>query len=515
MAQEPTKPKLISKKWGWLRFGHTENGHWRAIRSRFLRQDRSQVEPSIVQSSIAVPVLLFIVIALSRLPLNPAVFAVVFLIVIAIVARLLNFLSSVLVTVIAFLWLLFLAPRHYYSWIFGPVDAVALLALFPISLMIAWLVSRVRKMSEEALTSVNRKLLDAEQRRHTRIGKELHDDIEQRLAMLAINVDQVRRAGSSPAHEMNTMQRIHEQAAQIAADVQVLAYELSPYQLEYLGIARVMKSICERFGAQNELQIDLRYNRVANDLPLHTSLSLIRVLEESLRNAAQHSGARRIAVDLLGISDAIHLVIRDSGIGFTPEVAIKGPGLGLVSMQERLKLVNGQFSIRSQPGMGTTIHACVPSLAVPAVAPQGTLRISPQFALATVAAALLATVIQFQAPTPATSEIHRPSPALTGIRRHSARDHISRDVRRKRSHSDVMDASAPSPAFKRIQFGPNEVDYIADDVTIRHFKTRPRVTRARGVRLLAIGKDVTLRFFSNPSVSQKPPKSSPARMSQH
>jgi len=456
-----------------------------------------------VQSSIAVLALAFIAIALSRSHLNLAPVGLIVLVVIVLLARAAIFLSSVVVSVVASLWLVYVAFLHHSFRIDDSLDIVAVVSFLIVSLIIAYLVSRLRELSKEALGSVNRKLIDAEERMRVRIGKELHDDVEQRLALLSVQAAQGGRDRSSPAHAVSLMQRIQEQASRIAAQVQMLAYELRPYRLEYLGIARVMKSFCEGFCVQHDLEIDFKWHDLPDDLPLDTSVSLIRVLQEALLNSAQHSGAHRIGVELFGLAETIHLTIHDSGVGFNPHIAMKGAGLGLVSMQERLKLVNGEFSIRSQPGKGSTIHACVPLRARSAENSPVTFRVSTPFAAAAATTILLAVVIQIsQSHTPASENVHWTSPMPKETSRYLASNHISVHVRRKHYPGERTNAMAPSPAFRRIQSGPNEVDYVAEDVTIRHFITRPTRRRARSVwKQVAIGKDVTVRYFSNESMS--------------
>jgi signal transduction histidine kinase len=485
-----------------------KTGRYGGARSRFLRQildnflrhilDK-RVEPLLVQSSVAVLALLFIAIAVSRSHLNLAAVGLFFLIVIVLLARAAIFLSSVVVSVIASLWLVF-APSHYSFRIDDPRDIVAVVSFLIVSLIIAGLASKLRVMSEAARSSVNRKLLDAEERVRARIGKELHDDIEQRLALLSVQAAQVGRDPSSQAQAVSLLQRMHEQVSRVAFQVQILAYELRPYRLEYLGIARVMRSLCERFGVQHHLEIDFKCHDLPNGVPLDISVSLIRVLQEALLNSAQHSGARRIRVELFGLSETIHLTIQDSGIGFNPHIAMKGSGLGLMSMQERLKLVNGEFSIRSQRGKGSTIHAWVPLLTRPAETFQVTFRVAAPFAAAAATTVLLAIVIQMSPGHPPASEnVHGTSPMAREASRYLASNPGSVIAGRKRSYSDAM---APSPAFRRIQFGPNEVDYVAEDVTIRHFTPRPKGTRARSVwKQVAIGEDVTVRYFSNESTA--------------
>jgi signal transduction histidine kinase len=501
VAQEPRKSKPIAGK-------RAQTAGHSGARSRFLRHIiGKRVERAVLPCAIAVFALVFLASALSRSHLNLIGVCLFFLIAIGLLARAGIFLSSVVVSVIASLWFDHVAPRHDSFQIDGRLEIVAVVSLLIVASLIAWLVSRLREMSKQALCSVNRKLIDAEERVRTRIGKELHDDIEQRLALLSVQAAQVGRDPSSAAHAVSLMQRIQEQASRIAAQVQVLAYELRPYRLEYLGIARVMKGFCERFGAQHHLEIAFKWHDLPSDLPLDTSVSLIRVLQEALLNSAQHSGAHRIDVELFGLSETIHLTIHDSGVGFHPHLAMKGSGLGLVSMQERLKLVNGECTIRSQPGKGSTIHACVHLLTRPAENAQVTFRVSTPFAAAAATTVLLAIVIQIsQGHTPVSESAHWTSPLPKATSRYLASNQGSANVRRKTSYGETTNVMAPSPAFRRVQFGRNEVDYVAEDVTVRHFLARPAGTPVRSVwKQVAIGEDVTVRYFSNEptAVSQR------------
>jgi signal transduction histidine kinase len=121
-----------------------------------------------------------------------------------------------------------------------------------------------------------------------------------------------------------------------------------------------MRSFCKEFGEQRKLKIDFKSHDLPTSLPLEISLSLFRVLQEALHNAAKHSGAGHFEVHLWGKSGEIHLMVSDFGAGFDTEAAMKGQGLGITSMRERLTLLNGELSINSQPKRGTTVHARVP-----------------------------------------------------------------------------------------------------------------------------------------------------------
>jgi signal transduction histidine kinase len=156
------------------------------------------------------------------------------------------------------------------------------------------------------------------------------------------------------------MGELQKQTSEIADDIQSLSHELHSAKLQYLGIAAAMRGFCKEFGEQQKVEIDFQTHDLPSPVPPDISLCLFRVLQEALHNSAKHSGVRHFEVQLWGTSDEIHLTVRDSGAGFDREAARKSRGLGLISMEERLKLLNGTFSIESQPNRGSTIHAGVP-----------------------------------------------------------------------------------------------------------------------------------------------------------
>jgi signal transduction histidine kinase len=121
-----------------------------------------------------------------------------------------------------------------------------------------------------------------------------------------------------------------------------------------------MRSLCQELEEQTKVKIEFKTQDLPSPLPPDISLCLFRVLQEALRNAVRHSGARQVEVELWGTPDEIHLAVSDHGIGFDSKAAKESPGLGLVSMEERLKLLKGSISIESQPNRGTTIHARLP-----------------------------------------------------------------------------------------------------------------------------------------------------------
>src|SRR6201987_1306011 len=211
------------------------------------------------------------------------------------------------------------------------------------------------KRADEALSGMTRKLIESQEQERARIGRELHDDINQRLAMLSVEVEQLRE---TPSEIENRVQEFRKRISEISTDVQGLSHDLHSSKLEYLGVVAGIKGWCKEFGERQRVEIDFS-NDVQRALPFEIGLSLFRVLQEALHNVMKHSGMKRIEVQLRE-DGGIHLIIRDSGKGFDVEAALQGKGLGLTSMRERVRLVNGTISIESKPMGGTTIHVRVP-----------------------------------------------------------------------------------------------------------------------------------------------------------
>jgi PAS domain S-box-containing protein len=218
-----------------------------------------------------------------------------------------------------------------------------------------------RKRAEEALSHVSGRLIEAQENERTRIARDLHDDISQRLALLAVQIQQIEVAPPGSAIEVSSsMQELRKEVSEILTDVQALSHQLHSSKLEYLGVVAAMRAFCKEFGDQQKVEIEFRSHELTSPPSAEVSLSLFRVLQEALHNAVKHSGVRHFAVELHEKSGEIHLAVNDLGAGFDVHAAKESTGLGLTSMQERLKLVNGELSVESQPRGGTTIHARVP-----------------------------------------------------------------------------------------------------------------------------------------------------------
>ena len=200
------------------------------------------------------------------------------------------------------------------------------------------------------------KLIEAQEQERSRIGRELHDDINQRLAMLALELEQLQQ---NPSELQTRLQELRKQTTELSNDVQALSHALHSSKLEYLGVVSGIKSWCNEFGERQKMEIDFESD-VSSALPLEVGVCLFRVLQEALHNALKHSGVKRIEVQLSEHLSEVHLLVRDPGKGFDVEAAIRSQGRGLTSMQERVRLRSGSIEIQSKPMGGTTIHDRVP-----------------------------------------------------------------------------------------------------------------------------------------------------------
>jgi signal transduction histidine kinase len=213
---------------------------------------------------------------------------------------------------------------------------------------------------EEALSTVSRRLIEAQEQERRRIARELHDDIGQRLALLAVNLTgMVNAAGDSAGFQSQAIE-VRRKVAEIATDIQMLSHRLHSSALELLGAVAAIQHLCEEFADQQDAVVHFESHDLPDELPRDVALCLFRIVQEALNNAVKHSGVRRFEVRLWGTPGHVELMVRDAGKGFDVAAGRAGLGLGLVSMEERIKLVGGDLSIVSQSHHGTTVHARVP-----------------------------------------------------------------------------------------------------------------------------------------------------------
>jgi signal transduction histidine kinase len=213
----------------------------------------------------------------------------------------------------------------------------------------------------ELAWSFNRKLIQAQEAERIRIARELHDDISQRVAVLGFRLEQLKATPDGLSDDtLKKVSRIQKEATEISTSVVHLSHELHSPTLELLGLSAAIRSWCSEFSENRKVEISFDSRDVPAGLSSEISLNLYRVLQEALNNAAKYSGARRFDVRLWGTPAETYLSVSDHGKGFDISAAMKGRGLGLKSMRERVKLMNGLLTIESEPNCGTTILARVP-----------------------------------------------------------------------------------------------------------------------------------------------------------
>lgn len=218
-----------------------------------------------------------------------------------------------------------------------------------------------RKLAQEALSGMSRKLIEAQEQERTWIARELHDDINQRIALVSVNLERLQRDISSSAPGAGwRFDELREQLSDLGRDIQALSHHLHSSKLEYLGLVTAAASFCKELSEEHGVKVEFHSENIPKQLPREAALCFYRVLQESLQNALKHSGSKHFEVWLKGTPSEIELTVRDSGVGFDPEGAVRGYGLGLTSMRERLKLVEGKLSFDSHPGQGTVIRATAP-----------------------------------------------------------------------------------------------------------------------------------------------------------
>ena len=218
-----------------------------------------------------------------------------------------------------------------------------------------------RKLAEEVLSTVSQKLIEAHEEERSRIARELHDDVNQRLAVVSVRLGYLNQSPlSSAAAIEQEIGELRQEIVDLVSDIQALSHALHPARLELLGLEAATAGFCEELANRHGVTIDVQFENIPKALPREISLCLYRVLQEALQNVIKHSGARHADVSLNGYIDTLNLTVKDSGAGFNPLAAMRERGLGLTSMKERLKVIGGELSVHSQPGHGTMIHAVAP-----------------------------------------------------------------------------------------------------------------------------------------------------------
>jgi PAS domain S-box-containing protein len=220
------------------------------------------------------------------------------------------------------------------------------------------------RRSQKDLRKLAGTLISAQEEELRRLSRELHDDLTQRLAVLAIEAGklelQMNDVWQSLPGPVQKISQIKEQLIRISEDVHRISRQLHPTILDDLGLVRAIESECAVLMGRENVEIIFRNEDVPVSISNEIALCLYRIVQEGLKNVLTYSRAKNCEILLKGAESTLCLAVSDNGVGFDPLEVRNKPGLGLSSMRERAQLVRGDFSIDTRPGKGTTIRVCVP-----------------------------------------------------------------------------------------------------------------------------------------------------------
>jgi signal transduction histidine kinase len=217
-----------------------------------------------------------------------------------------------------------------------------------------------RKEADAIRSSFSRSLIRAQEDERAAVGRELHDDINQRVALAALNLEMLQTDGSVAAEARGELAKVVQQLGEICEDIQALSHRLHSSKLEQLGLKAAAAGFCREVSAKHKVEIAFQSGEIPRDLRNEISICLFRVLQEAVQNSTKHSGSPRLEVSLSANPSQLQLTVSDSGKGFDLQDAMRGRGIGLANMTERLRLVRGDLSITSEHGRGTVVRAVVP-----------------------------------------------------------------------------------------------------------------------------------------------------------
>ena len=216
-----------------------------------------------------------------------------------------------------------------------------------------------RKRCDPTIQRLTGQLIRASEDERRRIARELHDDIGQRLSLIAVQLGALERrhAGDASGCEIDLADALRELDSLIT-DVHDLSHNLHSSKLEHLGLESALADVCSTVSQRHGIQVDLRSEGVPGDLDREIALCFYRVGQEALSNVVKHSGSSRALINVASHGEILRMEVIDFGRGF--DLPLRDAGLGLITMEERLLAVGGAFSIASRPGFGTTIKAEAP-----------------------------------------------------------------------------------------------------------------------------------------------------------
>jgi two-component system, NarL family, sensor kinase len=223
-----------------------------------------------------------------------------------------------------------------------------------------WAREQSLRQMREGLRKLAAKLLNAQEEERRRIAREMHDDWTQRLALLGIDIAKLEKNIGAPETARPLLRTMQEQLVSLSEDVHALSRQLHPSILDDLGLVEALRSECASFSRREGIEVVYRPEAVPTTVPKDVALGVYRVAQEALRNLAKHAAVNEGWVSLIATGSELLLRVQDKGVGFDPATVRSEPGLGLSSMEERVRLIQAKLSVKSAPGQGTTVEVCVP-----------------------------------------------------------------------------------------------------------------------------------------------------------
>jgi two-component system, chemotaxis family, CheB/CheR fusion protein len=216
-------------------------------------------------------------------------------------------------------------------------------------------------LGRNELRALTAKLLQTQAEERRRVSRELHDDLSQKTAKLQFDVETLEQHLPPDLKEVKKrLLNIRDGVETLSNDIRRIAYELHPSSLDHLGVTVALRTYVREFTEREGIPIRFTSRRVPAKIPLEITSTLYRIVQEALRNVSKHAGKTSVSIALTGGSNQLSLSIQDHGIGFDVHSLQDKGGLGLISMQERARLVRGDFSLETLPGHGATITVHVP-----------------------------------------------------------------------------------------------------------------------------------------------------------
>jgi PAS domain S-box-containing protein len=217
------------------------------------------------------------------------------------------------------------------------------------------------RLNEQNLSELTGRIIHTQEEELRRLSRELHDDLTQRLAALALDAALIEKQLNPLDHQaVQALKAMRANLTDLADDVHDLSRQLHPSIIEDLGLVQAVQAECNTFSKKTGIDLSFMHTDLPDSIPQHQALCLYRIIQEGLQNIAKHSRATVASIILQGIPDGIRLLIQDKGIGFDLKKAKQNAGIGLSSMRERARHVNGTIAVASTPGKGTEIQIFIP-----------------------------------------------------------------------------------------------------------------------------------------------------------